>query len=118
MRAVSSPDQLGFEELFGLWEEGAQAVAEADPSHRVAIEAVVAAIAQELRKRLGGTFTTTDLARFYMAQDTDWCFDLATRTAPTTPEAWNVGAISGAAFIRCARLASDFGGGRRIPDEM
>ena len=114
---MSEHGQLGFEELFGLWEEGAQAVADADPRHRGAIDTVVEAIAQELRKRLGGTFTTADLARFYLEQGTDWCFELATRTAPTTPEAWDVGAISGAALIRCARLASDFGGGRRIQED-
>jgi hypothetical protein len=114
---MSDRDQLGFEDLFGLWEEGAQTVGEVDVRVRRPVEEVVAAIVQELRRRLGGTFTTSDLARFYMANGTEWCFELATRTAPATPEAWDIGAISGAAFVRAARLASDFGGGRRIADE-
>jgi hypothetical protein len=110
-------DQLGFEELFGLWEEGANAVTAADPQHRGTIEAVVEVVVAELRKRLGGKFTTTELARYYLTHGTEWCFELATRTAPSTPEAWDVGAISGAAFARCARFASDFGGGRRVLEE-
>ena len=45
---------------------------------------------------------------------TDWCFDLAMRVAPGTPEAWDVSVIVGAGFARYMRRASDWGGGRRL----
>jgi len=110
-------DQLGFEQLFGLWEEGAGVVANAQPRYRGALDSVVEVVVAELRKRLGGRFTTGQLARYYLEQGTEWCLELAMRIAPSTPEAWDVTAISGAAFVRCARFASDFGGGRRVLDE-
>jgi len=113
---TGASDRLGFEELFGLWEEGARILAEGDERHHAAIESVLAAVVHDLRRRLGGTFTTARLAAYYLDHGTDWCFELATRTAPNNPEAWEVGAISAAAFARCARLASDFGGGRRVLD--
>jgi hypothetical protein len=111
-------DQLGFEELFGLWEEGAGVVARTEPPYRGPLDSVVAVVVAELRKRLGGTFTTAELARCYLEQGTEWCLELAMRIAPSTPEVWDVTAISGAAFVRCARFASDFGGGRRVPEEV
>ena len=110
-------DRPGFEELFGLWEEGAGVVAKAEPPLRGALDSVVEVVVAELRKRLGGTFTSAELARYYLEQGTEWCLELAMRIAPSTPEAWDVTAISGAAFVRCARFASDFGGGRRVLEE-
>jgi hypothetical protein len=111
---MSDGGEVGFVELFGLWEEGTRALAAAERPRRDALESVVAAIVAELRRRVGGTFTTAELARLYLEQGTDWCFELATLTAPSTPDAWDVTVVAGAAFARCARLASDFGGGRRV----
>ena len=102
------------EELIGLWQDGQRRLALADPDFKPALERVVEAAVDELRRRLGGPFTTDELAALYLSQGIDWCFDVATRVAPHTPEAWDVATIGGAAFARYLREAGDWGGGRRI----
>jgi hypothetical protein len=106
-----------FDELIGLWLDGERRLAEADPTERAAMERVRDQIVYELRRRLGGPFTTADLAALFTDQGTDWAFDLATRVAPRTPAAWDVPVVAGAAFARYAHEASDYGGGRRLEDE-
>ena len=64
----------------------------------------------ELRRRLGGPFTADELARLYIEQGTDWCFDVAIRVAPRDPAAWDLPTVAGAAFARYLREASDYGG--------
>ncbi len=103
-----------FDEVIGLWLEGQRRLAQADPAVRPALERVTDTVVQELRRRLGGPFTTTELARLYDEQGIDWCFELATHAAPNTPEAWDLTTVAGAAFARYVREASDYGGGRRI----
>ncbi len=103
-----------FDELIGLWQEGATRLRGAEPAERAALERVVDAIVLELRRRLGGSFTTAELASLYDEQGTDWCFDLATRIAPSTPSAWDMTTVAGAAFARYVRQASDYAGGKRI----
>ena len=115
--AGAALSELGFEQVYGLWEEGAQRLREVGEGDRRAVEAVVAAVAFELRRRVGGSFTTDELARYYVEHGTDWCFDLALRTAPDTPAAWDMTVVTGAAFARYVRLASDYGGGRRLETE-
>ena len=105
---------LRFDDVIGLWREGARRLLQADPRSRPALDRVVDAIVDELRRRLGGPFTTDELARLYEHDGIDWCFDIATRVAPVSPEAWDLTTISGAAFARYVREASDYGGGRRI----
>jgi hypothetical protein len=105
--------RASFEELSVLWEEGRRGLEGADPSERPALERVVDALVLELRRRLGGSFSVDELARVYMDEGIDWCFDLAARVAPETPGAWDLPTVSGAAFARFARRASDYGGGRR-----
>jgi hypothetical protein len=105
---------LRFEDVFGLWREGQRRLAEADPAVKPALERVVDAIVDELRRRLGGSFTTDELARYYLQQGIDWCFDIAVRAAPGVPEAWDVSTVAGAAFARYVRAASDYAGGARI----
>ena len=107
-----------FEELASLWAEGHRRMNQADRTDRRALERVVDAVVHELRQRLGGTFTADELARLYVEQGVDWCFDLAVRVAPDTPAAWDVATISGAAFARYVRNASDYGGGRRRTEEL
>lgn len=114
---MSSGDP-SFEQLIGLWQEGQRRLAEAEPADRGAMERVVEAIVTELRRRLGGPFSVQELARLYVEQGTDWCFDIATRVAPGTPAAWDLTAVAGSAFARYARQAGDYSVGRRItPDE-
>ena len=97
-----------FDDVFGLWQEGERRLARTDPVDRPAIDRVVDELVLELRRRLGGPFTTEELARLYAAQGTDWAFDIATRVAPGNPAAWDMPVAAGAAFARYAREASDF----------
>ena len=108
---------LRFDDVFGLWREGQRRLAETDPSLRPAFERVTDAIVDELRRRLGGPFTTDELARYYLEHGIDWCFDVAVRAAPGTPEAWDLTTVGNAAFARYVRAASDWAGGRRIVRE-
>jgi hypothetical protein len=108
---------MRFEEAIGLWREGQRRLQDADPDVRPAMERVVDAIVDELRRRLGGPFTTQELAQLYGEQGTDWCFDVAVRAAPSTPAAWDLATVAGAAFARYLREASDYAGGRRIVEE-
>jgi hypothetical protein len=105
---------MNVSDLIGLWQEGQRRLAAADSGQRTALERVTDAIVDELRRRLGGPFTTDELATFYVTAGTDWCFDVATRAAPHDPAAWDLSTVTGAAFSRYVREASDFGGGRRV----
>jgi hypothetical protein len=106
-----------FDDAIVLWREGQGRLSEADPRVRPALERVTDEIVSELRRRMGGTFTTEELARFYGENGTDWCFDIAVRAAPGNPEAWDLSTVVGAAFARYVREASDYAGGRRIVPE-
>jgi hypothetical protein len=105
---------LRFDDAFGLWREGQRRLAAAEPAIRPAMERITDAIVDELRRRVGGAFTTDELARFYVEQGVDWCFEIAVRAAPGSPEAWDLTTVAGAAFARYVREASDFAGGARI----
>jgi hypothetical protein len=108
---------VSFDALNSSWQEGLRRLRTVDPSERVVVERVVDELVLELRRRLGGPFTTAELARFYEREGTDWAFDLAVRAAPTTPAAWDMATVANAAFARYVRSASDYAGGRRLRDE-
>ena len=108
---------MQFDQLIGLWTDGQRRLAQADPADRQAMERVSAAIVDGLRRRLGGPFTTSELAALYTEQGTDWCFEIAARVAPRSPAAWDIPIVAGAAFARYTREASDYGGGRRIIED-
>jgi hypothetical protein len=105
---------LRFDDVIGLWREGQRRLAQADPAVQPALERVTEAVVDELRRRVGGSFTTEELARYYGDAGTDWIFDLAVRVAPATPEAWDLATVAGAAYARYVREASDYAGGARI----
>ena len=105
---------MSFDQLFSLWQEGLRRLESADPSVRPGLERVVDALVLELRRRLGGPFTTDELAALYLEQGTDWCFEIAVRVAPREPAAWDLTTVAGAAFARYVRQASDFAGGSRV----
>jgi hypothetical protein len=111
-----SSGPVSFEELIGLWEEGQRRLAGAEPADRAALERVVEELVVELRRRLGGPFTSQELANLYLEQGTDWCFEIATRVAPRTPAAWDMTTVAGAAFARYAREAGDYVRGRRVAE--
>lgn len=93
------------------WEDGLRRLREAPESQRFALELVRDRIVERLRKRLGGKFTSEELAALYN-DGTDWCLDLAVATVPEAPYAWDP-AIADAAFGTYVREASDYAGGRR-----
>jgi hypothetical protein len=99
---------MRFEEVFGIWQDGERRMAAADPADRPAIERVVEELVSELRRRLGGPFTTDELARLYAGESADWAFAVATRVAPVSPAAWDMPTVVGAAYARYAREASDY----------
>jgi hypothetical protein len=94
------------------WLEGERRAAEADPVQRVAIERVIEQIVAQLRRRLGGAFTTDELIALY-DQGTSWCLDIAVAVAPGAPSAWDA-RVFDAAFARYVNGAVDFAGGRRV----
>ena len=82
------------------------------PEQQPTLERVTRAIENELRRRLGGTFTAEELADLYDS-GTGWCTDLAVEVAPDEPFAWDARVVADAAFGRYLREAADFAGGRR-----
>ena len=106
--------EVGFDHVRGLWEDGERRLRALEPSERAPAERVTNAIVDELRRRLGGTFTAQQLADLYVREGTDWCFEVAMKAEPLNPGAWEISTVAGAAFARYLREASDFGGGRRI----
>ena len=84
------------------WEEGERRVGD-----ERALDPAVAAVVEELRRRLGSRFEVAELAELYSG-DTDWAEELA-RTRSAGSDA--VYAVD-AAFGRYARQAADYSGGR------
>jgi len=103
-----------YENALAQWQDGLRRLAEAPPEQRGTLERVTGRVEDELRRRLGGAFTTGELAELY-DEGTGWCTDVAVATAPDDPWAWDVRTVADAAFGRYLRAATDFAGGRRVP---
>ena len=103
---------MSFETAMPQWQEGLRRLDEAPPEQRRALERVTGAIENELRRRLGGPFTSDELADLY-DDGTGWTTDLAVSVAPEDPYAWDARTVADAAFGRYLRAATDFAGGRR-----
>ena len=88
------------------WQDGARRVGDAPESER-ALNAVV----DELRRRLGSTFTLAELAALY-ADGVDWAWEIAAGRGSAGGDA---SATVNAAFFRYAREATDYAGGRVRP---
>lgn len=84
------------------WEEGARRI-QADPQRDRPLRNVL----DELRRRLGSSFTLGELAGFY-AEGVDWAWEIADRSGAGGDSAF----VVDAAFFRYAREASDYAGGR------
>ncbi|MBA2506107.1 MAG: hypothetical protein H0V29_09200 [Thermoleophilaceae bacterium] len=82
------------------WEDGQRRLVNAPDPDRLAYEHASDRVLEELRRRLGSTFSLQELADFYES-GTDWATGMA--------HSW----IVDASFARYAREASDFGGGRQ-----
>jgi hypothetical protein len=101
-----------FETASDQWTAGLRRLEEAPPDQRQALERVTRLIEADLRRRLGGPFTSEELADLY-EPGTDWCSDVAYAAAPEQPYAWDVRVVADAAFGRYLREATDYAGGRR-----
>ena len=93
------------------WEEGERRLRQADEATRSDLDRATFAVLDELRRRLGSTFTVRELADLY-ASGTDWAEDVAHRQRAGT----DTGAVVDAAFNRYAREAADYSGGRMTFD--
>jgi hypothetical protein len=95
------------------WSEADRRLSNVDADRRRTIERVVEAIEAELRRRLGGAFTTDELIELYERRGTTWCMQMAIDIAPHAPWAWESW-IAEAAFAHYLRGAKDFAGGGRV----
>src|SRR3954452_4353434 len=104
---------MPFETALDQWQAGERRLTEAPPDDRPALERVTGKVHDELRRRLGGGFTTDELVELYDG-GTGWVSDLAVAVAPDEPQAWDVRVVGDAAFARYLREATDYAGGRRV----
>ncbi|MEJ7892917.1 MAG: hypothetical protein WKF94_09775 [Solirubrobacteraceae bacterium] len=104
---------MPFETALPQWDEGTRRLAAAPADQRRLLYGVTDKVVGELRRRLGGPFTTDELAELYDA-GTSWVTDVAAAAAPDHPEAWDVRTVGDAAFARYLREATDYAGGRRL----
>lgn len=89
------------------WDEGAARLNEpARPSLVTARRRIVSAVHDELRRRIGVTFTVRDLVGVY-DDASSWYLDLAARTAPREPDAWDPAVTLDGAFSSYSRSATD-----------
>jgi hypothetical protein len=104
---------VSFETALDQWQAGVRRLESAPFDERPILELVTRRVYEELRRRLGGAFTTEELAELYDA-GTGWVSDLAVAAAPDAPFAWDVRIVGDAAFARYVRSATDYAGGRRL----
>jgi hypothetical protein len=99
------------------WEEGARRLGELSRDPRAARTATraVDSIRDELRRRIGPTFTAQELADLY-GRGTDWCLEAARRAAPMGAVDLDTQAIVDGAFYLYLRGASNYSGGRVIAE--
>ena len=104
---------MPFDTASDQWAAGLRRLETAPAEQRPVLERVTRRIEAELRRRLGGPFTTEELADLY-DEGTGWCTDLAVEVAPDEPFAWDARVVADAAFGRYSRAATDYAGGRKI----
>jgi hypothetical protein len=103
---------VSFENVDYQWQQGLRRLRGASAERAPLLERVTDALVAELRRRLGGRFTSEELAQLYDA-GTSWCLQIAMAVAPEDPWAWEAGVVVDAAFGRYLREAADYAGGRR-----
>jgi hypothetical protein len=93
------------------WEEGKRRLADEgeDTARSRHLVLLVDAVADELRRHVGQTFTLAELAEAYDAAD-DWVRDVILRSLPRRSRAGirDTALIQDAAFARYAQGASDY----------
>jgi hypothetical protein len=90
------------------WQDGARRLAATTGATRGWCFAVVDAVHAELQRRLGRSFTVSDLAAVYREAG-DWFLPLATQVAPRHPEAHDPSVSLDGAFAMYMRRAVDAG---------
>ena len=103
---------MSFETANYQWQQGERRLQSAPAERRALQERVTEALVAELRRRLGGRFSSDELVELY-DRSTAWCLQMAMKLAPEEPWAWEAGVVIDAAFARYLREASDYAGGRR-----
>lgn len=98
----------GVENALFQWEEGEARIREADPRDIRELDQAARLVVDELRRRLGGAFTLSELVDLY-GEGTDWASDAVQRRFPVTD---SMAAVN-AGFLRYASGAIDYAGGRR-----
>jgi len=94
------------------WEEGYRSLEGiGDQKERRLADRVVDAVREELRRRIGPTFTAAELAELY-GRGTDWCQQIAIDVAPWVADPQS---LADAAFWLYLRSATNFAGGRQLP---
>jgi hypothetical protein len=94
------------------WEEGWRELEGlTEPRARRLADRVVDAVREELRRRIGPTFTAAELAELY-GRGTDWCQQVAIDVAPAVEA--DAQSLADAAFWLYLRGAGDFAGGRQL----
>ena len=88
------------------WEEGDRRQRALAMPERRSVDRVVEQLVAELRRRLGSTFDSGELAALYDGSSA-WTMALAVRVAPSEPLAWEQW-VADAAFNRYLRDASDW----------
>jgi hypothetical protein len=95
------------------WEEGEARIRQASDRDRRELDRATSLVVDEIRRRLGGRFTLDELADLY-GEGTDWAGDMLLSRFGGTDSS----AAVNAGFLRYARGASDYAGGRRrLPEE-
>lgn len=102
----ADPVPYSVENALFQWEEGERRLREAPELERAQLERVLEVVLDELRRRLGSSFTVEELAALYGA-GADWASDLAGAAGSDAAH------VVDATFSRYAREAVNFGGGRR-----
>ena len=90
------------------WEEGEARIRDAEPAEARELDRAARVVVGELRRRLGGAFTLGELADLY-GGGTDWVRDEVQRRFHDVQMTTAVDA----GFLRYARSATDYAGGRR-----
>ena len=103
---------MSFENANYQWQQGERRLRSEPPERRPGMERVTEALVAELRRKLGGRFSSEELVTLYNG-GTSWCLQVAMKVAPDDPWAWEAGVVVDAAFGRYLREATDYAGGRR-----
>jgi hypothetical protein len=103
---------VSFENANYQWQQGERRLKTAPPDQLRLLDRVADAIVADLRRRLGGRFSSDELVELY-ERGTSWYLPIAMRVAPQDPSAWDAAVVLDAAFSRYLREAADYAGGRR-----